>query len=664
MDSPAQPAGVAAAAPPPPASPKPPPAPTRRSDRPRQRPRHLDDIYDTPVLPGQRPSHPDSSTASAAKYPISDFLSYDGVHPSYYAFLAAVTSNHEPRSFRQAVLDPRWREAMSKEIYALELNGTWTLVQLPPGKRAIAPKWVYKIKFNPDGTIERYKARLVAKGYTQIEGVDFHDTFAPVAKLVTVRCLLAVAVSRGWFLHQLDVNNAFLHGDLEEEVYMQIPQGFAQPGETRVCRLNKSLYGLRQASRNWYHKFTDALCSLGFRASPADHSLFIFRRGSTFVVALIYVDDVLLTGNDLAFINKVKSSLDVQFGIKDLGEVRYFLGMEFARTTDGVALCQRKYALDILADAGVSGARPSAFPVEQNHHLTRPTVSGDVLADPSAYRRLVGRLLYLTVTSPDLTYGVNILSQFVSAPRQDHMDAAVRLLRYLKSTPAQGLFYPASNDLTLTAYCDADWGGCESTRRSSTGYFISLGGAPISWRTKKQRVVARSSAEAEYRAMASTVSEIVWLRWLLSELGAPQTRATPLYCDNQAALHIAANPVFHERTKHVEMDCYFIRERVQSGDVLPLKVSSHLQLADIFTKGLGADRFRFLLSKLNVRNLHAPACGGVLDKAHSRSSAHPHHVTSAAHALHASDVPSTETLVAYCKQGYICLCTDRLKPEH
>ncbi|CAL1367579.1 unnamed protein product [Linum trigynum] len=282
---------------------------------------------------------------------------------------------------------------------------------------------------------------------------------------------------------------------------------------------------------------------------------------------------MILAGTGLEFINRVKAFLHQRFSIKDFGSLRYFLGIEVARAPEGMVLSQRKYVLDILADACVLGCRPSAFPVEQNHHLTRPAPAD--YPDHAAYRRLVGRLLYLTVTRPDITHGVNILSQFVHAPTQAYMDAAQRILRYLKNAPGHGLFFPTASSLELIGYCDA-----ESTRRSTIGYVVTLGGAPISWRTKKQRVVARSSAETEYHAMASTVSEIIWLQWLLQELGAPQQGPTPLYCDNQAALHIAANPVFHERTKHVEMDCYFVRERVQSGDINPLKIGSHFQLAD------------------------------------------------------------------------------------
>ncbi|KAJ9558206.1 hypothetical protein OSB04_012820 [Centaurea solstitialis] len=473
----------------------------QREKRMRAQPKRFEDfIVDLP--PSIDPTHSSHDQDSSTVHPIANHISYKNFSDKHKAFLAAISSNDEPKHFKQAVQSDRWKEAMQKEIRALEENGTWTLEKLSDGKRAIDSKWVYKIKYKPDGEVERYKARLVAKGYTQLEGVDFHDTFAPVAKLVTIRTLLTIATKKNWIIHQLDVNNAFLHGDLDEEVYMKIPEGFAKEGETRVCRLRKSLYGLRQASRNWYQKFTMALSSLGFTLTHADASLFIYEKGESYVATLIYVDDVIITGNNATKIQETKAYLDKKFSIKDLGSLKYFLGIELATTPEGMVLSQRKYTLDILKDSGMMGCKPSSFPMEPNLQLDQCDDSPRIEA--SQYRRLVGRLLYLQATRPDITYAVNVLSQFVSDPRQRHMEVATRVLRYLKATPGQGILIPKDGGTKLVAFCDSDWLGCAFTRRSRTGYLLLLGGAPISWKTKKQTVVSRSSAEAEYRAMAHT----------------------------------------------------------------------------------------------------------------------------------------------------------------
>ncbi|KAD2804249.1 hypothetical protein E3N88_37626 [Mikania micrantha] len=575
-----------------------------RPMRTRSQPQRLKE-YHVELPPSIDHANPTHDQATSTVHPLAHYISYNNFSTNHKAFLTAIDSLDEPKNFKQASQDLKWREAMEREIRALEQNDTWSLQELPFGKKPIDSKWVYKIKYKPSGEVERYKARLVAKGYTQMEGVDYHDTFAPVAKLVTVRALLALAVKRNWHIHQLDVNNAFLHGDLEEEVYMKIPPGFSSgEKETRVCRLQKSLYGLKQASRNWYQKFTTTLCDMGYKQSVADPSLFIYRTDGVHAVVLIYVDDVIIVGDDMHKIKETKAELNHRFTIKDLGNLKYFLGIEVARTKDGIVLSQRKYTLDILRDMGLEGCRPSAFPMEQGLKLDKS--EDDDRVDAGQYRRLVGRLLYLQATRPDIVYSVNLLSQFVADPRQPHFDAALRVVRYLKTTLGQGILLPKEGGLKLVAYSDSDWMGCPFTRRSRTGYLLLLGGAPVSWKSKKQSVVSRSSAEAEYRAMAATVSEILWFRWLLTELDTPQESPTTLFCDNEAARHIANNPVFHERTKHVEMDCHFVRERVESKEVAPAFIQSHLQMADLFTKPLGGQQLKFLLDKLGISNLHAP----------------------------------------------------------
>ncbi|CAL2242392.1 unnamed protein product [Prunus armeniaca] len=579
------------------------PRPTRISSRPKQPSTRLKDfVCSQVILPPHQSSSSSTGPSPGTRFPLCNFISYHRYSPRHLSFVNSISRSVEPSSFAEANSDPRWREAMDSELAALADNHTWTLTPLPPGKFPIACKWVYKIKHRADGSVERYKARLVAKGFTQTEGLDYHETFSPTAKMITVRCLLAVAASQHWVIQQLDVHNAFLHGDLHEEIYMSPPPGLRRQGENLVCRLHKSLYGLKQASRQWFAKFTEAILAAGFIQSKADYSLFTRKVGKSFTALLIYVDDILITGNDIDAINSLKSFLHTRFRIKDLGDLKYFLGIEVSRSKKGIYVSQRKYALEILKDYGFLGARPVDFPMEE----AKLSDKGELLKDPEKYRRLVGRLLYLTITRPDITYSVHVLSRFMHQPRLPHMDAALRVVRYLKSTPGQGLLFQSDNKLDLIAYCDSDWAGCPITRRSTTGYCVFLGNSLISWRTKRQRTVSLSSAEAEYRAMASTCCEVTWLRFLLQDLHLPSSEASRMYCDNQAALHIAANPVFHERTRHIEMDCHFIRDKIIDGTVSTWHVNSSQQLADTFTKPLGKEKFSAMLRKLGVLDIHSP----------------------------------------------------------
>jgi hypothetical protein len=343
--------------------------------------------------------------------------------------------------------------------------------------------------------------------------------------------------------------------------------------------------------------------SAGFIQSRADYSLFTRKQGMSFTVLLIYVDDILITGNDLVNIAATKQFLHKHFHIKDLGDLKYFLGIEVSTSKNGIFISQRKYALEVIEDAGLSGAAPINTPMERGLKLSDKST---LLKDTNRYRRLVGRLIYLTVSRPDITYAVHVLSRFMQQPRKLHMEAALRVVRYLKGAPGRGLFFSSKSDLKLRAYCDSDWAGCPLTRRSTTGYCVFLGPSLISWRSKRQKTVSLSSAEAEYRAMTGACCELTWLRCLLKDLGISHRESALLYCDNKAALHIAANPVFHERTRHIEMDCHYIRDKIQDGSITTKHVDSAHQLADVLTKPLGKEIFVPMVSKLGVQDIHSP----------------------------------------------------------
>lgn len=360
-----------------------------------------------------------------------------------------------------------------------------------------------EIQFN--GSVERYKARLVALGNKQIAGDDYTETFAPVAKMSTVRIFLEVASAHNWDVHQMNVHNAFLHGDVDEEVYMKPPPRFSSSGG-KVCKLLKSLYGLKQALRCWFANLSSALQKYGFSQSHSGYSLFFYSRNNVSIYVLVYVDDLIILANTTLAMDTFKEYLGRSFKMKDLGRLKYFLGLEVSHNSSGIYLSQRKYTLDLISEFGQLGAKLSGFPIEQDHRLALDKSA--FLKYPKRYRRLVGRLIYLAVTRPELSYAVHTLAQFMQAPTLNQWDAALRVVRYSKSCPGQGILLRSDSDLQLHGWCDSDWAGCPVSRRSLTGWFVQLGNSPITWKTRKQETVSRSSAEAEYRALADVNSEL------------------------------------------------------------------------------------------------------------------------------------------------------------
>jgi len=439
----------------------------------------------------------------------------------------------------------------------------------------------------------------VAKGYNQQLGRDYTDTFSPVIKSTTLRLVLDVAVTRSWPIRQLDVNNAFLQGTLKEEVYMEQPPGFIDPDNPSfVCRLRKAIYGLKQAPRAWYTELKTYLLTLGFQNSLADTSLFILQRGKEFVYLLVYVDDILIMGSHKGSIQQVLDALAARFSIKDPEDLNYFLGLEDHRTSKGLHLSQRKYILDLLQRYNMINAKPVGTPMASSPKLT--LMSGITLSDPTEYRKLVGSLQYLAFTRLDIAYAVNRLSQFMHRPTNDHWQAAKRVLRYLAGTTTHDIFFAAQNELSLHAFSDADWAGDSEDCVSTNAYIVYLGKNPISWTAKKQKSVARSSTEAEYRSVANTACEIQWICSLLTELGITLPKPPVVYCDNVGATFLCANPVFHSRMKHIAIDYHFIRGQVQQGILRVAHVNTRDQLADALTKPLPRNHFTELRDKIGV----------------------------------------------------------------
>lgn len=432
-----------------------------------------------------------------SRYPVANYVSMKDLSEPLKKFANELSSHSVPSNVEEAIEDPRWVHAMNEEMEALNKNATWTLVPLPKGKKPVGCKWVFSIKYKADGSIERYKARLVAKGFTQTYGVDYQETFSPVAKLSTVRVLLSLAVNLDWPLHQLDVKNAFLHGHLKEEIYMDIPLGYMPNYETKVvCKLQRSLYGLKQSPRAWFGRLNLAMKKYGFQQSNADHTLFLKHRQGKVTTLIVYVDDMIITGDDSEEIAKLQKQLATEFEMKNLGGLKYFLGIEVARSKKGIFLSQRKYILDLLSEVGLLDCKPVDTPIVQNHQLGE--YPDQVPTKKGRYQRLVGKLIYLSHTRPDIAYAVSVVSQFMHNPSKDHMDAVIRIMRYLKSSPGKGLMFTKNNHVQVEGYTDADWAGDITNRKSTSGYFTFVGGNLVTWKSKKQKVVALSSAEAEF----------------------------------------------------------------------------------------------------------------------------------------------------------------------
>jgi hypothetical protein len=526
-----------------------------------------------------------------------------------FALSSSTTISPLPATYKSALKDPNWHNAMLDEYNALIRNDTWFLVPRPAGVNVVTGKWIFRHKFNPDGSLARYKARWVVRGFTQQHGVDYTETFSPVVKPATICVVLSLAASQSWPIHQLDVKNAFLHGHLHETVYCEQPSGFLDSSSpTHVCKLQKSLYGLKQAPRTWFHRFTTFITSLGFVASKCDSSLFILHHGSSTAYLLLYVDDIILTANTTTLLYSIISSLKNEFSMSDLGDIHHFLGINVHRTSAGLFLSQQQYALEILDRAKMLECNPISTPIDTQKKLS--SQQGCQFPDATLYRSLAGALQYLTLTRPDISYAVQQVCLFMHDPWDAHYNLIKRIMRYIKGTSHYGLQFHKSATHELIAYSDADWAGCPDTRKSTSGFCVFLGSNLVSWSSRRQPTVSRSSAEAEYRAVANCIAESCWIRQLLQELHHTPTKATVVYCDNVSAMYLSSNPVQHQRTKHVEIDLHFVRDRVALGEARVLHVPTSSQFADIFTKGLPTTVFQDFRSSLNVAESVVPTAGG------------------------------------------------------
>ncbi|CAI7756352.1 unnamed protein product [Closterium sp. NIES-54] len=502
-----------------------------------------------------------------------------------FAFFSPVEMPGEPATLKKALESSdaeEWKKAMESELKSIEENGTWELVELPEGRKAITSKWLFKIKSDADGKIERYKSRLVAKGYQQKEKVDYKELFAPVVKPTTLRTLLVGAAIKGWAVKQMDVTTAFLNGVLEEEIFMAQPEGF-DDGSGRVLRLKKALYRLKQAPRQWYLKLRGVLEEIGFTPSTADHSLFMLGEGEQKSFMVVYVDDILIFSPSSDLVKEVMLKLQDKFKCKALGDVSFYLGLHIERDVEKrcMRVHQRKYLDALAANFGQSEGHvatpfPSGFKCVKG-----PEEESIGEEERRRFHSLVGSLMYAAVnTRPDVAFATGQLARVVQCPNEEQVAAGMRVAKYLGQTPTVGLQYSAAAQrrqkgadgvepgrLFLTAFSDASFASEPEDMTSVGGFICCVCGDPTAWESKKQVDQALSSVESEYMALFRAVREIVWQRRLLAELGEEQQGPTPLYCDSQGAIALTKNPVLHGLTKHMRVKWHWTRSMVAAGEV-------------------------------------------------------------------------------------------------
>lgn len=500
----------------------------------------------------------------------------------------ALEDPKDPKSYGEAIASPqrdKWKEAMNEELTSLHKMKTWTLVPRESGMKVIKSKWVYRIKRDAAGNIDKYKARLVAVGSSQVEGLDYFETFSPVVKLTSLRTLLALGLQQGLVMRQLDVKTAYLHGTLEETVYMEPPAG-STCTDGKVCRLNKALYGLKQSGRTWYLTLDNILRQQGYKRLEADRCVYVLQRGTGKVILSVYVDDMLLLATSTQLLSTAIKNLGQEVDLKDLGEPAYILGIEVCHNKEQntLTVSQKKYVDEVLKRFGMQDCKPAKTPMEtagwkeesQSTQREKPNVP---------YQTLIGSLMYLVQgTRPDIAFAVNYLSQFSHQYTDKHWKLAKRVLRYLQGTREVGITYRQSDDPIL-GHTDASWNEF-GTGKSRSAYVFTMCQAAISWKSTKQHLVALSTCEAEYISLAETMKEGRWFQTFFVELGFDNYGTVPLEvrCDNQSAIKIVENPIHHQRTKHIELKYLFARNEVEAKRFKVTYQRSEEMIADALTK--------------------------------------------------------------------------------
>ncbi|GJV48668.1 ribonuclease H-like domain-containing protein [Tanacetum coccineum] len=517
-----------------------------------------------------------------------------------HCLFACFLSQEEPKKIAEALQDDSWVQAMQEELLQFKLQQVWVLVDLPHGMKVIGTKWVYRNKRDERGVVVRNKARLVAQGYTQEEGIDYDEVFAPVARIEAIRLFLAFASFMGFIVYQMDVKSAFLYGTIDEEVYVSQPPGFVDPDHpTKVYKVVKALYGLHQAPRAWYATLSTFLEKHGYKRGTIDKTLFIKRDKKDIMLVQVYVDDIIFGSTNKSWCDEFEALMKSRFQMSSMGELTFFLGLQVKQNKGGIFISQDKYVAEILKKFDLVNVKAAITPMETKVPLTKDEEAFDV--DVHLYRSMIGSLMYLTASRPDIMYAVCVCSRFQVTPKTSHLNVVKRIFKYLKGKPKLGLWYPRESPFDLEAFFDSDYGGSNLDRKSTTGGCQFLGQRLISWQCKKQTIVATSTTEAEYVAAANCCGQVLWVQNQLLDYGF-NFMNTKIHIDNESTICIVKNPVYHSKTKHIEIRHHFIRDCYEKKLISVEKIHTDLNVADLLTKPFDGPRFNYLVVSIGMIN--------------------------------------------------------------
>ncbi|GJW76523.1 retrovirus-related pol polyprotein from transposon TNT 1-94 [Tanacetum coccineum] len=504
----------------------------------------------------------------------------------------------KPKNIKEAMLDASWIESMQDELNQFKLLDVWELVECPIGRNIFAVKWIWKNKTDAENTVIRNKSRLVAKGYRQEEGINFKESFTPVARLEAVRIFVAYATHKNFPIYQMDVKTVFLNCPMKEEVFVRQPDGFVDPDfSNHVYRLKKALYGLKQAPRAWYDKLSSFLIKHHFTKGIVDPTLFTRRHGDDILLVQIYVDDIIFGSTKPVFAKRFEKLMKDNFEMSMIGEMKFFLGLQVHQSPRGIFICQSQYTMDLLKKHGMEKCDTICTPMATTK-LDEDLQGTQV--DQTKYRSMIGGLMYFTASRPDIAFATFVCARYQARPTETYLKEVKRIFRYLRQTINMGLWYSKDSRFELIAYSDADFAGCNDDCKSTSGGIQFLRDKLVSWSSEKQDCTSMSTAEDEYVSLSACCAQVIWMRTQLLDYGFRYNKIS-MYYESQSAIVISCNPVQHSRTKHINISYHFIKEHVEKGTIDLYFVGTEYQLAGLFTKALPKERFKYLVHRIGMR---------------------------------------------------------------